>query len=97
MFGSGDTLVLISLAGFIGVNALYVIAVAALISIGQWARPLLIEAIGDRRKSQDRTIAFLPAIYVGFVFTIIVDPIVRAYQIPTLNSLTQTILYRLSH
>ena len=92
VLGSGDTLVLIAMAGFIGVNVLYVIFIAAICSVVQRVVTRLVLAPLEAQTNSRKEFAFIPSIYVGFVITVIIDPLLRANHIDTLNSTTRQIL-----
>ena len=86
VFGSGDTLVIISLATYSGMDILYCIFFAAS-TMG------IFQLVGrGRSPARSRYFAFLPAVYVGFIGSSLMSYALARFDIDTFNSLTERIL-----
>jgi prepilin signal peptidase PulO-like enzyme (type II secretory pathway) len=89
VFGSGDTLVILGLSAYLGMNILYALAIATIISTFYLA---IHQALFPRLETDEPPrIPFLPALYVGFVSTKFLEICFSQGRIETLNAITQHI------
>ena len=87
VFGSGDTLVIIGLSAYLGMNILYALAIATILST---LYLYVHQALFPRKPTDEATpIPFLPALYVGFISTKCLEIYFSQGRIETLNSVVQ--------
>ena len=84
--GSGDTLVLLGLAAYMGMNVFYAVIFACVLICA-----LRLLSLGSIFRSSDY-FPFLPAIFAGALLTIILDYWLGIKRIESLNAVTQFIL-----